>query len=531
MRIPTLDNRVRPAGTTGASLIPGGTAGAPFEAAAQTSEALGQIGSYLTKQAVEANNKTIEAQQKLQVLGQSSNDLVAANDKLQELQRDPDYENAPQKMNDYLNALKEAGLKSISDPVMQKEYEARWLQLRNESVTKIQGHVWSARVDRAKASQDLAITNLTNYATQAPDDELPFVLKRLDDTIKAGVNNGFRSAEDAVKQQQNSAAVIAEDRALRAGVTNPDEVAKQVVTRQGIYAFLPPGKELGVGETILKNALARQRALDEQQEKTYKEAYQTVVDDLESQANAGTLTVGDLEDARRSRWAVGEDYRRLYQLVTRPKDIVSDNATLRELDQRVYSSDLNTVSQVTKLETQVNVSMPNLSAADYQRLKLALRERKDFLMNRANTEAGKRQSQAEQIISLGLTTRSPLEQIDPAAQEAKTLAVQELTRRSNAFSGAEDPLAVMEEILPKYQRIVIDRGKLDVQKLEALTRGWTRDSLNAARKSGKLPVGVYETLNQQLIDLEKRRIEVKNMQDRIKSGGGGETLGRKPVQK
>ena len=99
------------------------------------------------------------------------------------------------------------------------------------------------------------------------------------------------------------------------------------------------------------------------------------------------------------------------------------------------------------------------------------------------------------------------------------MALQELTRRSRHFDGQEDPLAVQDEILPKYQQALVDRGKLSVENARRLVGTWTPQSLEAAKAAGQISGGEYESVKEALLKLVRAQQDLEALEARRKAQG------------
>lgn len=252
-----------------------------------------------------------------------------------------------------------------------------------------------------------------------------------------------------------------------------------------------------------------------------------MVDTLDSEAERGILSRDKLESYRVMRIATGEDYRRLSKLLDKPdRPEKSDPAVLERLT-------LDTYSQTPRIkDTDIKAAVQNgsLSIADGRSLLQHLRSREDFWRSqgvmdanraesaktRAQVEAGRRQAQAEQLITAGLTTTSPFEKLDPVSQKAKLLALQELTRRSSMFGGKEDPLDVAEEILPRHMSVLIGENRLAADNLRKILNPalpQTAPELEAMKS--RLKPGVYETQKHLILDLGRAEKDEQAMRERL----------------
>jgi hypothetical protein len=92
----------------------------------------------------------------------------------------------------------------------------------------------------------------------------------------------------------------------------------------------------------------------------------------------------------------------------------------------------------------------NLNRVDYQQLDDELQQL--LRSGKESSELTSRHNQAEQLIRAAYGADNPFFRRLAGAEieTALALAFEELTRRSNKYDGQEDPLAVAQEIVPKY---------------------------------------------------------------------------------
>jgi hypothetical protein len=205
------------------------------------------------------------------------------------------------------------------------------------------------------------------------------------------------------------------------------------------------------------------------------------------------------------------------------------NVTARDVlgrpsDPGVYQRialDVHSAAPTTKEEQIDTLVGRGLSLKDAIALKDRLVTNRERMAS--NPALTRRHNQAEQILMAGLTTRSPFEALDPVSQKLKERGLDELTRRSSLFDGNEDPLAVVRDILPHYQKAFEDEAMLEEANIRKLLLYPTPQALEAVRS--QIPPGRYEAQRRLFLDLDKRIQERLSMQDRRKEGGQKPTGG------
>ena len=77
-----------------------------------------------------------------------------------------------------------------------------------------------------------------------------------------------------------------------------------------------------------------------------------------------------------------------------------------------------------------------------------------------------------------------------------------------------------EEILPKYQGTLVDRGKLSVTNAQKIVGLWTPQTLEAARATGQVSPGEYESIKAALLKLDRAQRDLAELETRRKAQAG-----------
>jgi len=121
------------------------------------------------------------------------------------------------------------------------------------------------------------------------------------------------------------------------------------------------------------------------------------------------------------------------------------------------------------------------------------------------SEWNRQHTQAEQMLRSGLNIPSLIpENFDPSRLNAYAGALDELTLRSKAYGGQDDPIAVGRELVQKYRDVLTGETHTKMDALQGLLRYPTPDALEANKAS--LPPSIYQEqqrLFKQLYDLSK----------------------------
>jgi hypothetical protein len=476
-----------------------------------------------------ASEKTREAQQAMAAMRAFSSATVQAEELKGQLEREADYETVPGKMQEGLKGIFERHAQQLTDPVAQQLFAKDFLRLATGKGVEAVHIRNTGRINRGLADYDATREELKIQAGTADPAEMPFLVSRLQLTHRAAIAGGLVKQQDGVANEQKDLGEIAEGAARQHIDSNPDEAAQQLQAGEGLYRYLDQKQRVILKEhagTVSRQRIADQVQLDKDTQAAAEKELKAIeavtertrkagVDQAESDALAGKLTLDDVEALRRQRILTGDDYRRVRKAVTEPADLPSDRATRETIALDVESlHPKTTAAQVERL-----FQHGKLSLKDAVEFKAKIRQRAEGGKSEARTELGQRHNQAEQLIRSGLTTRSPFEALDPVSQEMQTLALLELTRRSSHFDGKEDPLAVASEILPKYQNTLVDRGKLSVTAAQKLVGDWSPDRLEVAKQQGKLSPGQYETIRDALLKLARAQADLEALKARQAAQG------------
>jgi len=138
--------------------------------------------------------------------------------------------------------------------------------------------------------------------------------------------------------------------------------------------------------------------------------------------------------------------------------------------------------------------------------------------SKATTDQKYRHSQGKGTLSasLGIIEGQLLEKIEPITKEVYDLAMREFNNRSVALGGKDDPMDLANEIIPKYQDILLDRYQMSSENYQKLIRYKTPQDLENAFKSGSITRGEYDSQRDiaiRLHDAKKKEEETRRMRE------------------
>lgn len=270
----------------------------------------------------------------------------------------------------------------------------------------------------------------------------------------------------------------------------------------GQYKHIPPAESLELARTLQDRMDTQTRQAEADARREFGEERDTIVRDLFSRAADGTLTKAEL-DQWAPRWRMTrEQYEQVLNEIRRPvaeKDTPSDPATRERVEMDTHSArPTMTEDDVRALRDRVLLNRKDALAA-MDRLRAA---RKDV-----ESEQMQRHNQGEQSLRAALGITSPLDVLDQPTKKAYNLALQEYTRRSSAYGGKEDPLAVVESLIPRYQKMLGQDSRVTEQQAAALLRYPSAAALEAARQSKAISEGEYQSQKLMFMEADRLRRE------------------------
>lgn len=299
----------------------------------------------------------------------------------------------------------------------------------------------------------------------------------------------------------------------------------------GGYDHIDPDDQFRLAKTAQDQSDAEAKATWEATEKWWKEQQTAKVRELFSQAANKTLTLPQLETDAADWRLTREDYNAIRTELTKSHEAPSDEATLRRLDPLVHQ----VVPKITPRELTQLREAGKLARKDYLAYMDKVAARADVLAQRGDSLQMQAHNQAEQLGRAELGIPTLFDKLDANKEKAWGAYLRELTERSNAYGGQENPLAVANEILPRYKRLLEQDASLNIQQLQGLIGSEypTPQALEAALKTGQISKGEYLAKKRLFLDLDTatqiQREQQRLIEERKRTGskgGGGGTMGR-----
>jgi len=316
-------------------------------------------------------------------------------------------------------------------------------------------------IQRSRTTQDALVRSSTLAESET-------IKRDYKDDAARMVTQGIYNADDAEKIVNATLDGATLARAKQVAYENPLAVLTTVDLTKTLG--IRPEDEREVRSV----ALARQSAIDTMLEKQERDNQKATEQRLLVKMSQGSLTINELEaNVTNLR---PEAFRVFREELLTPKGRPSDPQVLQSY--RIAAS--LTIPTVTEEQILGQVGQ-TLNANDAIDILGKIRSRKSG----ADSDLMRRHNQAEQQIraTLGVTAFPMIEQLDQNTRALYDLALEELTSRSAAFLGAEDPLAVATEMVPRLRERRNQQGGLTVEQLRSFLSHPSPDDFLKAKDS------------------------------------------------
>ena len=377
----------------------------------------------------------------------------------------------------------------------------------------------------------LLTEQLINRAVLAPtQEERAGAFAQALDMARSGVASGRYTGEQGAAKFKYILSAVERGTALR-DFRIPDrqsETVQKLVT--GTFStYLSAEEQFTLGKTLQAQADQEYKQTREAIEKWFKDEKEAKISDLFAQAGAKTLTVEALEAAR-LEWRLSRtDYAAIQNELVKPaEEPASDQATLDRLDGDVHSQ----FPKMTERQLQQLRQTGRLNRKDYLSALDRLRETREGLLNRGESLQMRHHTQAEQEGMADLGIPLLFDRLEPRKEKARAAFLRELRTRSNAYQGQEDALAIKDEIIPRYKKLLDQDAQLSIEQTRTLLKFTTPANLEDAYRRRQITKGEYEAQKRLFLDLDTA-VEIQRANERAAAerkaaaGKGAPDFGRK----
>ncbi len=235
-------------------------------------------------------------------------------------ERDPDFANHASRVSEGLTEIREGVLAQTDDREVHRVVRDFLSRESTRAVTDARAFQFNSTKDASLATLVETLDSQKERAAKLTGEALASELAIISANIAAAVQAGFISRTKGVELERSVLHDIASAQSINAALDDP--VQALLDARAGKFDFKDEESKARFIERTTqmvdqlldeKDRLA-QRQEREERRKT-KERQEAVADVSYSKASEGNLTVPEIEELRRKRLLVGEDYRRVRDMV------------------------------------------------------------------------------------------------------------------------------------------------------------------------------------------------------------------------
>lgn len=343
-------------------------------------------------------------------------------------------------------------------------------------------------------------------------------LSRIEDYTRRGILSG----EQAAAKSQEFLHDVERGGVLR-DYQNPmlrGVVIDNLLT--GRHKHMGATEQIELAETLQNRSDAREKQAAAEREKAAKKEYDATVNDLYTRASPLSekrLTPADLDAELKAKGLVLDRTDRAAleaQMTKEPEEAPSDPLIRSQVMADVLSMRPQiSESRLRDLNTQHTGTTRSLNFKDYQTALGHRTSRMTALESKAESRDVRDYAEADRALRVGLGIPDIVsDRIDPKRLVALDWARQELNNRAWPQEGksAENPQAVVKELLPRAQMLLGSSAKLDMDQVRELMPVELKQAPNPAamalvleegRKAGRYAPGQYESFRRLVVDYKR----------------------------
>jgi hypothetical protein len=485
-------------------------------ALAQAGQQLEHVANVFEQKAEAANNEESD-----RLANEADKELV---DEERKLQLSPDYATYEKRYGEIYDRISGKKILAASNGAVKNRLSAYFDRTKPRDLIK--AGMWSDQklIERDRATMQERIDIYKNKAAMESDPDA-FVehLEEIKKTIWSRVPRTL--TEDAAqKLEHETMAGISETRLIAHGMIDPRGAAE--LLEKGYYKEIEPIRRMSYIESLRNKAdqMDRQREIDEA--KRQKEVEQATIkkqndnmNDMIGNMYLGAVPLDQIYTAKDNRDIPQDKFEHLLELHrtlaergAKGIETPSNPELLQRMTLDIYSTRPKTTEIEIDRAVIAHVKNPGtgLELKDAKALKEKLVSYKRWSTEQADQDTRRQETDAHEILMHGLTTRGPLEEFDPVAGATQTMALEEFRKRVIA---GESPMAVTEDILPRYRRVLFKQGTLSVENSKKLLAYPTLTELDQAYADKKISQSTYRMQKQLFLSIYQREQEADQLAD------------------
>jgi hypothetical protein len=429
----------------------------------------------------------------------------------------------------------QGSLRYANDPVAVREFQKHINEFVVTSTIAAKRDGFKARGALVEAQDDLELEKLTRVASMGTPREVGDALGKAQEIINRGVASGRYSGEQAATK---SKMVLA---GMQMGLVSQDFANPE--TRQTVVNRLMAGDVPHIGPLAEQQRIARtlQDRADAELTKARAEAKRDwderktdALREFSIQATDKTTTIPGIRAFGR-QWKLTEgELEHLEKRFTAPAEEPPSNpAVLQDTVLQVNRAN-PTIGEAAMRQRYDPRAGTGLNTKDFEAQTKVLIARTQHIREYGQTLAMQRYSQAEQegFLALGIVPQQ-LETLNPSSKVLISQYIGELSARAfpNPDKKYEDPFAVKNEIIPRYQAALRNKAMADIEEIRATlafpVRGVdptrllesTSQAIEQAFAGGQINRDRYEVEKNKWRQMKEADDQARKIREQIESAG------------
>ena len=277
------------------------------------------------------------------------------------------------------------------------------------------------------------------------------------------------------------------------------DILKDQVGPLSDYPGLSAEKYLGVLRSYEDHNLMEAERSDKETQESLKKSQEAMETDFVSQISQGQDVSQTLSAAIGARRLTSDQIKGIYSfqksMAEQKTDASQDEALALRVEMDVRGSTPTVTERQLKGWMQQNADSPGTGINPKTGIPLLehiVASRKS-LVDEGKAKLSARQTEAHRRLEDAIRAgKGPLESLSQEQARAIVVASKELDDRSAFMNGTEDPLKIVDDMIPRYSKIAAKDLQLSNEKTKRLLKYPTPSKLMEARKKGQISEADYQ---------------------------------------
>jgi hypothetical protein len=404
---------------------------------------------------------------------------------------------------------------ALKYPETAKQFQIHAMPFVTEQAAKARREALKVKGNQAEAAMDILNAEDINAAVYGatPQERQAAYARAVDRTQGLawvlGDKLNTKLAHLLVQTEKGTAEVEFQNPATRQQALN-----ELLSAQSKRFGHVDPTERFALARTLMDRLETERRRDEAVTKQVAEDMKQDALRDLSIEADRGTLTTERLELVAGQLRFHETELERIKAIMRRDpaeKEKASDTATLdRVLTATRRMHPTMTAAQLNALHDQFRTTGVGLNTKDWREALDHVTSARKYEVGEGKSDARYNHAQAEQELDRLLGIPLFYEKLDPVKEKARAIGYQALRRRSNAFAGTENPLAVLEEMGPRLVGMLGAEARVNGDKLRGLIRTYGFDPANPAsveQARPRLNPGQYQNLRKLYMELSEVQAE------------------------